>query len=88
MAFRQQNIGAVLHPVKEIDATRLDDGAVLELRKRGLDGGAICKSEGIHIDSINGWGWLRAEKTTAGVMGNWRMRTPVALYTALPMAAW
>ena len=72
-------IGAVLHAVEQIDAAGFDHGAVLELRERCFDGGAICEGEGVHRASDNGWGWLRAARTTAGVMGNWRMRTPVAL---------
>ena len=75
----RRRVGAVLHAVKKIDTAGFHDCAIFELRERGLDGGAIGKSEGIHRDSIDGWGWLRAASTTAGVMGNWRMRTPVAL---------
>jgi hypothetical protein len=49
-----RGIGAVLHAVKEINAASFDDGAVLELRKRGLDSGTVCESEGIHRASIDG----------------------------------
>ncbi len=74
-----RRIGAILHAIKQVDAAGLDDSAVFQLRKGGFDGSAIGESEGIHTDSIDCWGWLRAASTTAGVMGNWRMRTPVAL---------
>src|SRR5205814_10682446 len=68
-------VRAVLHAVEQIDAARLYHRAVFELRQRSLYGGTVCKSEGIHRASDVGWGWLRAARTTAGVMGNWRMRT-------------
>src|ERR1019366_1281611 len=72
-------IGAVLHAVKEINAASFNDGTVLELREGVIDRGTICESEGIHTGSVEGWGWLRAVSTTAGVIGSWRMRTPMAL---------
>ena len=75
----RRRIGAILHAIEQIDTAGFDDSAVFQLRKSGFDGSAIGKSEGIHTASIDCWGWLRAASTTAGVMGSWRMRTPVAL---------
>ncbi len=75
----RRRIGAILHAIEQVDAPGFDDSAVFQLRKSGFDGSAIGKSERIHMASIDCWGWLRAASTTAGVMGSWRMRTPVAL---------
>jgi hypothetical protein len=69
-------LDAIFHAVEEIDAAGFHHGAVVELRKGSVDGGAICEDEAVHARFPP---CRSAARTTAGVMGVRRTRTPVAL---------
>jgi len=72
-------LDAVLHPVEEIDAARFNDGSVLQLRECRINRGAVSDGEAVHASSFPCAGARSAARTTSGVMGVRRTRTPVAL---------
>ena len=72
-------IDATLHPVEQIDSTCFHDSAVFQLRQSAIDGCAICNCEVVHAKFLSAAGLRSAARTTDGVMGVWRMRTPMAL---------
>src|ERR1035437_350960 len=71
--------GSILHPSQKIDTAGLDDRTVLQLRQCRVNRGAIRERKAVHAKLLPGTGCFSAARTTAGVIGVWRMRTPIAL---------
>src|ERR1700733_10527037 len=75
----------VLHEVEQIDSASFDGGAFAELAESFVYRHAIDERELVH--ACTSCTFPSTLSTLAGVMGIFRMRTPVALKKALPMAA-
>src|ERR1019366_5902168 len=71
--------GSILHASQKIDAAGLDDRTVLQLRQCRVNRAAIRERQAVHAKLLPGTGCFSAARTTAGVIGVWRMRTPIAL---------
>src|ERR1700748_3036085 len=64
-----------LHQVQQIDAARLDHGAIAQLAQSFVDGSGIGKCKLVHACSSS-CTLPSAASTWAGVMGIFRIRTP------------